>query len=103
MLLTDQLELQINRGTFKPVGGINFPSDDMTLNSYVDTNSHLCYLDGVPTAPIAIKNTSMWASGGDLEIYEALRDFDVAVKIPVQGRMTAMRCMVILCGIATAR
>ncbi len=85
MLLTDQLDLQINRGTFKPVGGINLPSDDMTLNSYVDTNSHLCYLDGVPTAPIAIKNTSMWESGGDLEIYEALRDFDVAVKIPVQG------------------
>ena len=85
MLLTDQLELEINRGTFKPVGGINFPSDDMTLNSYVDTNRHLCYLDGVPTAPIAIKNTSMWASGGDLEIYEALRDFDVVVKIPVQG------------------
>lgn len=85
MLLTDQLELQINRGTFKPVGGINFPSDDMTLNSYVDSNRHLCYLDGFPTAPVAIKNTSMWESGGDLEIYEALRDFDVAVKIPVQG------------------
>lgn len=85
MLLTDKLELEINRGTFKSAGGINFPSDDMTLNSYVDSNRHLCYLDGFPTAPVAITNTSMWESGGDLEIYEALRDFDVTVRIPVEG------------------
>ena len=87
MLLTDELSLEINRGTFKSCGGIRLSNSTANLGDYVNVFTHVCNSGGYARKdPSDINNAFLEKNGGQTQVMEAVMDLYVNAAIPVQGK-----------------
>lgn len=85
MTLTDQLTLEINRGTFKSNGGLHFGSDSTHLSDYCTNSYHTCLSGGYVREPFQITNSFLKTNGGNTQVFELVDKFYANVSIPVAG------------------
>ena len=84
MTISDSLTLEINRGTFKSCGGINFNSNSTRLSDYCSNIYHTCLSGGSWKEPYTLTNATLTA--GETRVCELIDKFYANVAIPVAGK-----------------